>query len=193
MREFDSQEGRSTWHSVDGSNESRLESDTSTVKENDYPVTTAVRFLREKKIGFRPLLYAFEEHGGTRHSATELNVPEHDVVKTLVFETEARKPLIVLMHGDREVSTKELARILGVKRVQPCDAGAAQRATGYVFGGTSPFGTRTALPVYVEKSIFELAKIYINGGKRGFLVEINPDVLKSALGATEVEIAIQPS
>ncbi len=160
-------------------------------KEPDYPITTGVRFLRAKKIEFRPHLYAYEEHGGTRLSATVLGVPEHDVIKTLVFETETRKPLLVLMHGDREVSTKELARTVGVKRIEPCDAAAAQRATGYVFGGTSPFGTRTSLPVYAEKSIFSLPRIYINGGKRGFLVELDPVVLKTALNATEVEVAIQ--
>lgn len=162
-------------------------------KANEYPVTTAVRFLREMKIDFRPHLYAYEEHGGTKLSAAALSVPEHEVVKTLVFKTELHKPLLVLMHGDREVSTKELARIVGVKRIEPCDAASAHRATGYLFGGTSPFGTRSPLPIYAEKSIFTLSKIYINGGKRGFLVEIHPGVLKSALGATEVEVAIQPS
>jgi Cys-tRNA(Pro) deacylase len=161
--------------------------------EHDYPVTTAVRFLRGKKIEIRPHLYEYEENGGTKLSASALGISEHEVIKTLVFETDVRKPLIVLMHGDREVSAKELARIIGVKRVEPCDAATAQRATGYVFGGTSPFGTRTQLPVYAEKSIFSLSKIYINGGKRGFLVELDPSVLKSELQATEVEVAILPS
>ncbi len=161
--------------------------------DKDYPVTTAVRFLRSRKIEFTPHLYEYEEHGGTRHSALALGVAEHEVVKTLVFETDARKPIIVLMHGDREVSAKELARTIGVKRVEPCDAPTAQRATGYMFGGTSPFGTRTQLPVYAEKTIFLLPKIYINGGKRGFLVQINPSVLKSELHATEVEVAILPT
>jgi Cys-tRNA(Pro) deacylase len=161
--------------------------------ERDYPVTTAVRFLRERRIDFRPHLYEYEEHGGTRLSASALGIPEHDVIKTLVFETDLHKPLIVLMHGDREVSAKELARTIGVKRIEPCDAAMAQRATGYVFGGTSPFGTRTQLPIFAEKSIFSLSKIYINGGKRGFLVELDPSVLKSELHATEVEVAIQPS
>ena len=161
--------------------------------DKDYPVTTAIRFLRSRNIEFRPHLYEYEEHGGTRLSAQALGVPEHEVVKTLVFETDARKLLIVLMHGDREVSAKELARVIGVKRVEPCDAAAAQRATGYVFGGTSPFGTRTALPVYAEKTIFTLARIYINGGKRGFLVELNPSVLESELHVTEVTVAIDPS
>ncbi len=164
-----------------------------TSKQPEYPVTTGVRFLREKKIDFRPHIYTYEEHGGTKLSASALGVPEHEVIKTLVFETDARKPLLVLMHGDCEVSTKELARVIGVKRVEQCEAATAQRATGYVFGGTSPFGTRTSLPVYAEKSIFSLPRILINGGKRGFLVEIDPIVLKTALNATEVEVAIQPS
>jgi Cys-tRNA(Pro) deacylase len=159
----------------------------------DYPVTPGVRFLREKGISFAPHIYTYEEHGGTKLSATALGVPEHEVVKTLVFETDLRRPLLVLMHGDLEVSTKELARIVGVKRVEPCDSGSAQRATGYVFGGTSPFGTRTQLPIYAEKSIFALPKIYINGGKRGFLVEVDPGILKSVLHATEVEVAISHS
>lgn len=156
----------------------------------DYPITPGVRFLRDKGVSFVPHLYTYEEHGGTKVSATALGVAEHEVVKTLVFETDLRKPLLALMHGDREVSTKELARIIGVKRVEPSDAGSAQRATGYLFGGTSPFGTRTQLPIYAEKSIFALQRIYINGGKRGFLVEIDPGVLKSVLNATEVEVAI---
>ncbi|HEX8162032.1 MAG TPA: Cys-tRNA(Pro) deacylase [Pyrinomonadaceae bacterium] len=156
----------------------------------DYPVTPAVRVLRERKVEFAPRLYDYEEHGGTRRSAAELGVDEHAVVKTLVMETEARKALIVLMHGDREVSTKQLARTLGVKSVQPCDPAGAQRHTGYLVGGTSPFGTRAKLPVYVERTIFELPKIYINGGKRGFLVEIEPRVLKELLPVEEVSVAI---
>ncbi len=162
-------------------------------RDAEYPVTTAVRSLREKKIDFKPHLYEYEEHGGTHLSAVTLGVPEHEVVKTLVFESDSRKPFLVLMHGDREVSTKELARTIGVKRVVPGSEQAATRATGYVFGGTSPFGTRTAMPVYVEKSIFDLKRIYINGGKRGFLVEVDPGVLKTVLGVTEVEVAIIPS
>jgi len=156
----------------------------------DYPVTPAVRVLREKKVAFEPHLYEYEERGGTRRSAAELGVEEHAVVKTLVMETEARKALIVLMHGDREVSTKQLARRLGTKSVQPCAPETAQRHTGYVVGGTSPFGTRARLPVYVERTIFELPKIYINGGKRGFLVSIEPRVLRDVLPVEEVEVAI---
>ena len=156
----------------------------------NYPITPAVRLLREKKIEFEPHLYDYEEHGGTRHSAEELGVDEHAVVKTLVMETDAKKPMIVLMHGDREVSTKNLARHLGVKSVHPCDFAQAQKHTGYLVGGTSPFGTRARMPVYAERTIFDLPKIYINGGKRGFLVSIDPKVLKDALHAEEVEVAI---
>jgi Cys-tRNA(Pro) deacylase len=150
-----------------------------------------VRLLRERKVEFEPHLYAYEERGGTRHSAASLGVDEHAVVKTLVMETEARKPLIVLMHGDREVSTKNLARSIGAKSVQPCDPAKAQKHTGYLVGGTSPLGTRTPMPVYAERTIFALPKIYINGGKRGFLVEIEPNVLRELLSAKEVEVAIK--
>jgi Cys-tRNA(Pro) deacylase len=156
----------------------------------DYPVTPAVRLLREKKVVFEPHLYDYEERGGTRHSAEALGVDEHAVVKTLVMETEARKPLVVLMHGDREVSTKQLARTIGAKSVHPCDPSAAQKHTGYLVGGTSPFGTRARLPVYAERTIFELPVIYINGGKRGFLVSIDPKVLREVLPVEEVEVAI---
>jgi Cys-tRNA(Pro) deacylase len=156
----------------------------------DYPITPAVRLLREKKVEFEPHLYDYEEHGGTRHSAELLGIDEHAVVKTLVMETDAKKPLIVLMHGDREVSTKNLARHLGVKSVHPCDFAQAQKYTGYLIGGTSPFGTRIHMHVYAERTIFELPKIYINGGKRGFLVSIDPKVLKDVLHAEEVEVAI---
>ena len=157
----------------------------------DYPVTPAVRLLREKKVEFEPHLYHYEERGGTRHSAESLGVDEHAVVKTLVMETEARKPLVVLMHGDREVSTKNLARTIGAKSVQPCDPQTAQKHTGYMVGGTSPLGTRAKLPIYVERTIFALPKIYINGGKRGFLVEIEPNILRELLSAKEVEVAIK--
>ena len=157
----------------------------------DYPVTPAVRVLREKKVDFGPHLYEYVERGGTRHSAESLGVSEHAVVKTLVMETEARRALIVLMHGDREVSTKRLARALGVKTVRPCDPAAAQRHTGYLVGGTSPLGTRTALPVYAERTIFELPRVYINGGKRGFLVALDPKALRELLPVEEVEVAAE--
>ena len=156
----------------------------------DYPVTPAVRLLRERKVSFVPRLYDYEERGGTRRSAEELGVDEHAVVKTLIMETEAKRPLVVLMHGDREVSTKQLARALGVKAVSPCDPQAAQKHTGYLVGGTSPFGTRARLPVYVERTIFGLPKIYINGGKRGFLVEIEPKDLRILSPLEEVEVGI---
>jgi Cys-tRNA(Pro) deacylase len=156
----------------------------------DYPVTPAVRYLREKKIEFVPHLYEYVEKGGTRASAEALGVDEHAVVKTLVFETSEKKPLIVLMHGDRQVSAKELARHLNVKSVAPAEPEKAAKLTGYLVGGTSPFGTKTKLPVYVEKTIFGLGRIYINGGKRGFLVGIAPRVLKDALSVEEVEVGI---
>ena len=160
------------------------------MSKTDYPVTPAVRMLRDRKINFEPYLYDYQEHGGTARSAAELGVAEHSVVKTLVMETDRREPLIILMHGDREVSTKELARAIHAKTVAPCKPDVAQRHTGYMVGGTSPFGTRKSLPVYVERTIFELSKIYINGGKRGFLVAIDPQVLKTALPVHEVAVAI---
>jgi Cys-tRNA(Pro) deacylase len=155
----------------------------------DFPITTAVRFLREKNVAFTPHLYNYVEKGGTRESAKQLGVDEHAVVKTLVFETNEKRPLIVLMHGDREVSTKNLARHLGVKSVEPASAERATKWTGYLFGGTSPFGTKTTMPVYAERTIFDLEKIYINGGKRGFLIEISPDALR-VLNTEEVEVGI---
>lgn len=138
----------------------------------EFPVTQAVRYLREKKVEFVPNLYDYVEKGGTAESARQLGVDEHAVVKTLVFETNEGKPLIVLMHGDRQVSTKGMARHLGVKSVEPASPERAAKWTGYLVGGTSPFGTRTSMPVYVEATIFDLDRVYLNGGKRGFLVEI---------------------
>ncbi len=143
-------------------------------------------------IPFVPHLDQYEERGGAEASARALGVPLHCVVKTLVMETDRRETLLILMQGDRVVSTKQLARMLGVKQVIPSSSSDAQRHTGYQFGGTSPFGTRTPLPVYVEKTIFQLSKIYVNGGKRGFLVEIEPSYLHSLLSVIEVEVA-QPN
>lgn len=160
------------------------------MEKTNYPVTPAVRLLREKKIAFEPHLYAWEEKGGTSRAAAELGVEEHAVVKTLVFETDARKPLIVLMHGDLEVSTRQLARSLEARSVSPCDVSTAQKLTGYVVGGISPFGTRTSLPVYAESTILKLPRIYINGGKRGFLISINPQELRLILSLKEVQVAI---
>ncbi len=161
--------------------------------KEEYPVTPAVRFLRERKVPFKPHLYRYQEHGGTKVGATALHLPEHVLVKTLVMETDQHKPLIVLMHGDCEVSTKQLARAIGAKSVEPCDERTAVKVTGYMFGGTSPFGTRTQPPVYVERSIFDLSSILINGGKRGFLVEIDPRVLREVLPVTVVAVAIPDS
>jgi Cys-tRNA(Pro) deacylase len=155
----------------------------------DFPVTAAVRWLREHKIEFEPRLYDYVEKGGTSESARQLGVDEHAVVKTLVFETNEKRPLIVLMHGDKEVSTKKLARELGVKAIDPVSPEKANKLTGYLVGGTSPFGTRTAIPTYAEKTIFEIERIYINGGKRGFLVAIRPDDVR-LLDPIEVEVAI---
>ena len=156
----------------------------------EIPATTAVRFLTAHGIPFEPHFYNYEEHGGTNHASTEMQVPEHSVIKTLVFETDARKPLLVLMHGDCEVSTKQLARIIGVKHVAPCDPATARRHTGYTVGGISPFGTRSPLPVYIESTILSLPVIYINGGKRGFLVAISPEAVQQHLGGTPVDVAI---
>lgn len=153
------------------------------------PVTTAVRFLRQHKVEFSDHLYDYVEKGGTAVSSASLGVPEHCVVKTLVMEDDRKQPLLVLMHGDKQVSTKELARQLGVVRIGPCAPETAEKHTGYQVGGTSPFGTRKQLPVYVESSILQLDRIYINGGKRGYLVGIAPVVL-GLVGARPVQVAI---
>ena len=154
------------------------------------PVTPAVRQLRAAGVPYTDHLYEYEEKGGTAVSARELGVDEHSVVKTLVMEDEQRNALMVLMHGDKQVSTKELARVLGVKAVQPCSPEAANRHTGYLVGGTSPFGTRKPLPVYMEQSILALERIYINGGKRGYLVGIEPARVQALLAARPVSVAI---
>ncbi|HEY5995827.1 MAG TPA: aminoacyl-tRNA deacylase [Candidatus Deferrimicrobiaceae bacterium] len=155
------------------------------------PVTTAVRFLRAANVRFTHHLYAYEEKGGTAVSARELGVDEHCVVKTLVMEDESGKPLIVLMHGDRQVSTKALARLLDVKTVAPCTPETAHRHSGYLVGGTSPFGTRRPMPVYIEASILSLPAIYINGGQRGYLVAMDPKEAARILGAIPVNVAIE--
>ena len=154
------------------------------------PSTPAVLALRAADVGFTPHFYDYEERGGTAVSSRELGVDEHHVVKTLVMEDDAAAPLIVLMHGDRKVSTRELARVIGVKRVAPCTPEAAQRHSGYRVGGTSPFGTRKRMPVYMEKSILELPRIYINGGSRGFLVGMTPQAVVDMLRPTLVAVAI---
>jgi len=160
-------------------------------KKEHVSETPATAFLKKRGASFTEHPYAYEAHGGTAVSARELGVPEHEVVKTLVMEDEAKRALIVLMHGDRKVSTKNLARQIGVKNVEPCAPEAASRHSGYLVGGTSPFGTRKNLPVYVEKSVLGLKRIYINGGRRGYLVGIDPVELVRLLGAKTVEVALE--
>jgi Cys-tRNA(Pro) deacylase len=155
------------------------------------PSTAATRLLREKGVAYTEHLYRYEERGGTKVSARELGVEEHAVVKTLVMEDEGKEPLLVLMHGDREVSTKALARLTGKKAIQACRPDVANRHSGYLVGGTSPFGTRRAMPVYLERSILELPIVYVNGGSRGFLVGIAPAELVRVLSPTLVDVAIE--
>lgn len=152
------------------------------------PVTPAVRALRAAGIDFTDHPYAYEEKGGTAVSSRELGVDEHCVIKTLVMEDDRKQPLIVLMHGDLQVSTKELARLIGARSVEPCKPEIAQKHTGYLTGGTSPFGTKKQLPVYVEETILELPRIYINGGKRGFLVGLAPSDLMNLLQPISVRV-----
>jgi len=152
-------------------------------------MTPATAFLEAQGIAFSEHTYEYVEHGGTEVPAQSLGVPEHHIVKTLVMEDEARKPLIVLMHGDRKVSTKNLARQAGRKRIEPCTPEAAQRHTGYQVGGTSPFGMRKPLPVYVERSVLDMPHLYINGGRRGLLVKIRVADLQRAVNPTPVDVA----
>lgn len=159
-------------------------------KKDHVSVTQATQLLRKYKAEFTEHPYAYEEHGGTSVSARELGVEEHHVVKTLVMQDEAAKPMIVLMHGDKKVSTKNLARQIGCKSVEPCKPEVAQKHSGYLIGGTSPFGTKKTMPVYVESSILALPKIYINGGQRGYLIGIAPGLLESLLRARAVECAL---
>ena len=154
--------------------------------------TPATAWLRTHGVSFEEHAYRYVEHGGTAVSSQSLGVPEHQVVKTLVMQDDHGKPLIVLMHGDRKVSTKNLARQIGRKRVDPCTPEAAQRHTGYQVGGTSPFGLRKPMPIYVERTVLDLGHIYINGGRRGFLVGISPSVLAATLGAVPVDCALEP-
>ena len=153
--------------------------------------TQATVFLKANRVSYTEHEYDYVEHGGTQVSARALGVPEHDVVKTLVMQDENERPLIVLMHGDCKVSTKNLARQAGVKRIEPCRPDAAQRHSGYPVGGTSPFGTRKKLAVYLERSILELPKIYINGGRRGFLVGMAPGDIVRVLQPSLVDVALQ--
>jgi Cys-tRNA(Pro) deacylase len=161
------------------------------MKSDHAPETPATQLLRKLGIAHSNHLYDYEEHGGTSVSARELNVDEHAVVKTLVMEDEDGKPLIVLMHGDCKVSTKELARQSGHKKIEPCTPEVANRHTGYMVGGTSPFGTKKQMPIFIEKTILDLPLIYINGGRRGFLVGVHPHDILRALSPTVVEAALK--
>ena len=160
-------------------------------KTDHAPETQATKFLKAHKVPFSSHPYAYEEHGGTKVSARELNVDEHCVVKTLIVEDEHGKPLIVLMHGDCKVSTKELARQIGCKKVEPCKPEVANRHTGFLVGGTSPFGTKKTMPVFIEKSLLDLPLSYINGGRRGYLVGIHPHDILRTLQARPVDAALK--
>ena len=159
-------------------------------KKEHISETQATQFLRKQGVSFSEHPYAYEEKGGTKVSARELNVDEHAVVKTLVMEDEQARPLIVLMHGDCKVSTRELARQVGCKKIAPCKPEVATRHTGFLVGGTSPFGTKKKLNVYVERGILDLPRIYINGGQRGYLVALDPRELIRLLDAQVVEVAL---
>lgn len=165
-------------------------SDRTMAKKEHISETPATQLLRKHKVAFSEHPYNYEEHGGTGVSSRELGVDEHHVVKTLVMQDEAAKPLIVLMHGDCKVSTKNLARNIGCKSVEPCKPEVASRHSGYMIGGTSPFGTKKTMPVYVEDSILALETIYINGGRRGYLIGIAPQVLTELLNAKPVHCAL---
>lgn len=162
------------------------------MKRPSHSETPATQFLKTKGVAYSEHFYEYVERGGTAVSSDSLGVPEHEVVKTLVMEDENGAPLIVLMHGDRTVSTKNLARQAGRKRVEPCKPEVAQRHTGYQVGGTSPFGTRKRLPVYMERSILALERVYINGGRRGFLVGLAPQEIVRVLAPFQVDVALQP-
>lgn len=153
--------------------------------------TPATAFLKKHGVAYTEHPYEYEARGGTRVSSEKLGVPEPSVIKTLVMQDEDRKPLVVLMHGDREVSTKNLARQIGKKKVEPCAPDVAERHSGYQVGGTSPFGLRKPMPIYVERTVLTLEKIWINGGRRGFLVGITPDVLTRTVGAQPVDVALE--
>jgi Cys-tRNA(Pro) deacylase len=157
-----------------------------------HPVTMAIRALRAAKVDFVPRLFEYEPRGGTAHSAAALGVDEHQVVKTLIFEDDGKRPLCVLMHGDREVSTRNLARQIGARSIAPCSPETAEKHSGYQVGGTSPFGLKKAMPIYLERTIAALPRLYINGGARGFLVELDPQVLVRVLAPTQVDAAVEP-
>ncbi|MFM6927154.1 MAG: Cys-tRNA(Pro) deacylase [Bdellovibrio sp.] len=155
-----------------------------------HPMTLAIRELEKHKVPFTHHLFTYQEKGGTAHSSQELGVNEHAVIKTLIMENENKEPLVVLMHGDMQVSTKQLARFLNAKSIQPCKPEVADRHSGYQVGGTSPFGTRKTMPIYMEESILQLERIYINGGKRGYLVGMSPQDVQRILHPTLVHVGI---
>lgn len=156
-------------------------------REGDFPTTPAIRALKAAQVAYTAHQYAYEPHGGTAQCARQMGIPEHHVVKTIVLKTSEGKPLVMLMHGDAEISLNKLARILGVKRVETCTVEEAERTSGYFVGGTTPFGFRKRVPVYAEASIFDLDWIVINGGARGFFVKIAPEVLRTVAAAEPVE------
>lgn len=153
--------------------------------------TPATAFLARQGVAYTEHEFEYREHGGTGHSSASMGVPEHQVIKTLVMENERAEPLIVLMHGDRKVSTKELARQAGAKRIAPCKPEVATRHSGYLIGGTSPFATRKSMPVYLERSVLGLDRIYINGGRRGYLLGMAPAELTRVLSPVLVEVALE--
>ncbi|TCK59497.1 Cys-tRNA(Pro) deacylase [Seleniivibrio woodruffii] len=160
------------------------------MSKEKYPVTQAVRVLRDNKAEFEPHLYDYVEKGGTKHSSESLGADIHTVIKTIILEDDTKTPIVVLMHGDKEISLKKLARDINVKTLKPCEPDTANRHTGYLVGGTSPFGTKRAMKVYMEKTIADLPRIFINGGKRGFLVNIAVSEVIRILKPVEVEVAI---
>lgn len=160
-------------------------------KKEHVSETPATQLLRKQGILFSEHPYPYEEHGGTAVSARELGVDEHAVIKTLIMQDDSAKPLVVLMHGDRKVSTKNLARQIGCKSVEPCKPEVVHRHSGYLVGGTSPFGTKKTMPVYIEQSILALDRIYINGGRRGYLIGLDPNVLINVLPASQVNCALE--
>lgn len=164
---------------------------TQSMSKEKQPVTPATRLLKSNNSHFTGHLYRYEERSGTAHSAACMGVDEHCVIKTLIMEDDRRQPLVVLMHGDRKVSTRDLARRLGVRSVIPCDPTVASKHSGYLVGGTSPFGTRKPMPIYMEASILDLPRIYLNGGKRGFLVGLAPAEVQRLLQPVLVSVAIE--
>ena len=160
------------------------------MKSRKLPSTPALRLLRSRGVSFEVHRYAYVERGGAAASSAALDIDLHRIIKTLVFEQDDGSPLVILMHGDRSVSAKDLARHIGCKSVRPCDPAVAQRHSGYRVGGTSPLGTRKAMPIYAEASIFELERILINGGSRGVLVELAPQVLRDLLDVEEVRVGV---